>query len=158
MPSNQPNGARNARRRAILDLVGKHRLKSQGALGDLLAARGIGANQATLSRDLRDLGVVKGPAGYELPAQPPGGHAGGAAGLWHAVKEWLVEADVAQNQVILHTPPSGAAPLASALDHGEVPQLLGTIAGDDTVLVICKDPRKARSLARELVSMRGGVP
>ncbi len=155
-PSSQTNGARDLRREAILELLQEHYPKSQAELQELLLARSIDANQGTLSRDLRDLGVVKGPEGYELPGVPVRGPIGGRPGLWRAVKEWLVEAVVAQNQVILHTPPSGASPLASALDHGAVAQMLGTIAGDDTVLVICKDPRRARSLARDLVHMRGG--
>ncbi len=152
------NGARDTRRQAVLELLHEHRLKSQAELQELLLARGIDANQGTLSRDLRDLGVVKGPEGYELPGDPARGPLGGRPGVWHAVKEWLVDAVVAQNQVILHTPPSGASPLASALDHGAVPQLIGTIAGDDTVLVICKDQKLARSLARDLVHMRGDRP
>ncbi len=155
-PSPQANGARDLRREAIRKLLQGHYPKSQGELQELLLARGIDANQGPLSRDMRDLGVVTGPEGYELPGNPVRGPIGGRPGLWRAVKEWLVDAVVAQNQVILHTPPSGASPLASALDHGAVSQMLGSIAGDDTVLVICKDPRRARSLARDLVHMRGG--
>lgn len=154
MPPSSHSHTQQARRKAILELIQSHRPKSQVRLGELLENRGIQANQGTLSRDLRALGVVKGPEGYEIPGEG-GAHAGGTIGLWRAVKDWLLGTEVAQNQVILRTPPSGASPLASALDHGGVPQLLGTIAGDDTVLAICKDQRNARALARDLLHMRG---
>ena len=140
---------RDARRQQILRLIDKHEIKSQAVLSDQLEKAGIEANQATLSRDLRDLGVVKGKNGYELPntatpTQP------GPLGLWHTINTWVLSVTPAKNQLVLRTPPGGAQALGLAIDNSELPEVIGTIAGDDTVLVICPDDRKAKALARKL--------
>ncbi len=139
------------RRRTILQLIRSYSIRSQAELLDLLEEDGVAVNQGTLSRDLRDLGVVKGPQGYALPGAAPAASA--TNGLRHAVRQWLIEAFSAQNQVLLKTPIGGAQPLALALDGAELGMVLGTIAGDDTVLVICKSNGKAKSLAHELEEM-----
>lgn len=141
---------REDRRRRIVALLEKHHVRSQAELQQQLATAGFDVNQATLSRDLRDLGVVKSKDGYQLPgasAQPPAT----ALELQAAIRSWLLQADLAQNLVVLRTPPGGAQPLGLALDRAELPGLLGTIAGDDTVLAICRDANKARALARRLL-------
>lgn len=147
--SNPTTDPRDARRQEILRLIDKHEIKSQAALSDELEKAGIEVNQATLSRDLRDLGVVKGKNGYELPntAMPtqPGHHS-----LWHSVTSWVLSATPAKNQLVLRTPPGGAQALGLAIDNSDLPEVIGTIAGDDTVLVICPDDRKAKALARKL--------
>jgi len=139
------------RRRIILQLIRSYAIQSQAELQELLQEDGLVVNQGTLSRDLRDLGVVKGPAGYALPgtraAGPP------ANGLGQAVRQWLIEAIPVQHQVLLKTPMGGASPLALAIDGAELDSVLGTIAGDDTVLVICKTPGKSKSLAEQLAGM-----
>ena len=89
---------------------------------------------------LRDLGVVKGKNGYELPntampTQP------GPLGLWHTINTWVLSVTPAKNQLVLRTPPGGAQALGLAIDNSELPEVIGTIAGDDTVLVICPDGR-----------------
>lgn len=138
------------RHRAILSLVQRQRLRSQEELRQRLDRRGLAVDQGTLSRDLRELGVRKGPEGYELPLEAlPGGELERAAG------EWLLSAAVAKNQIVLRTPPGGAQPLGLALDHAELARVLGTIAGDDTVLVVCADDAAARRLAKELTGMQG---
>lgn len=141
---------RTARRQQILRLIEKHSIKSQAVLSEALEKAGIEANQATLSRDLRDLGVVKGKDGYELPGTVA---ATGSAqpGLWQAINQWLLSATPASNQIVLRTPPGGAQALGLALDQGGLPEIVGTIAGDDTVLVICATERKAKTLARKLL-------
>lgn len=148
---------RDERHAAILDLLGRSRVRSQGELQELLAQRGFQVNQATLSRDLRHLGVVKGQAGYELPPAPLSAEAAGSS-LWHAVQAFLLRSTAAQNLAVLHTPPSGAQPLGRALDQAELPGVVGTIAGDDTVLAICLDGGKARALVRRLQQLKGGTP
>ncbi len=135
--------ARERRQQAVLRLVGSRKVRSQGELAALLAEEGLLANQATLSRDLRELGLVKGPGGY---AVPPG--AGKGDSLTAAVGQWLRDAVPVEHQVVLKTPPSGAQPLALALDRALLPDVVGTIAGDDTVLVICSGKRPANALAR----------
>tara|TARA_R110002094_G_scaffold53008_8_gene64417 strand:+ start:837 stop:1316 length:480 start_codon:yes stop_codon:yes gene_type:complete len=139
---------RTERRQQILQLIEKHSIKSQAVLSDALEKAGIEVNQATLSRDLRDLGVVKGKDGYELPSsmQATSNH----HSLWHTVNQWVLSATPAQNQLVLRTPPGGAQALGLAIDNGDLPEVIGTIAGDDTVLVICASDRKAKSLARKL--------
>lgn len=144
-----PDASPDARRQRILALLERGPVRSQADLQQQLADAGYEVNQATLSRDLRALGVAKGTEGYGLPTAPLAPqHA--HQSLWHAVHTWLVGARAAQNLVVLRTPACGAQPLGVALDHAELPGLVGTIAGDDTVLAICADARKARALVRRL--------
>jgi len=150
MPSrtSPPPTDRDGRRQRILQLLEKQRLRNQADLQDHLAADGFEVNQATLSRDLRDLGVVKGPEGYELP-QAPLSPATTQQSLWHAVHSFLLSATPAQNLVVLRTPAGGASALALALDRAAPPGIVGTIAGDDTVLVVCANTARARALVRQ---------
>jgi transcriptional regulator of arginine metabolism len=150
MPSTSPRSPRAERHAAIRKLIARQRIRSQAELADLLEDGGLGANQATLSRDLRELGVRKGPDGYELP--PGAGHAPDA--LSRAVGEFLNEAVPVAHEVVLRTPPSGAQPLALAIDQSRTPGVVGTVAGDDTVLVICESPRAATRLAKNLLAAR----
>lgn len=150
-PAPQPE--RQARRDRILELVGRRRIKSQAELQQLLQDADLGANQATISRDLRDLGVVKTRDGYRLPELPNDAPAETVqSNLMYAVRTWLRRATVAQHQLVLRTPPGGAQALAAALDQTAPDEVVGTIAGDDTVLVVCPDARKARSLQKRLLA------
>jgi transcriptional regulator of arginine metabolism len=142
---------RDERRTAILGLLSRQPIRSQAELQVRLRRVGHRVNQATLSRDLRDLGVRKGPHGYELPA---GERAQGPHGeLQHAVAEWLTSVAAALNQLVLKTPPGGAAPLALALDRADLDEVVGTLAGDDTVLVVCANVRAAGRLRRRLAEL-----
>ena len=145
---------RDDRRQRILAMLEHDRVKSQAELQEQLADAGYEVNQATLSRDLRRLGVMKGKDGYELPSVPlsPGN---AHQSLWHAVHTWLVGATQAQNLVVLRTPAGGAQALGLAIDRAELPGLVGTIAGDDTVLAVCKNAQQARSLVRRLTAPKG---
>jgi transcriptional regulator of arginine metabolism len=150
MPRTTTPTDRDERRQRILSLLEKERLRNQAELQERLAALGFEVNQATLSRDLRDLGVVKGKDGYELP-QAPLSPQSGQQSLWHAVHTWLISATAAQNLVVLRTPAGGAMALGVAIDRAELPGVVGTIAGDDTLLAVCSDQHKARALVRQLV-------
>jgi transcriptional regulator of arginine metabolism len=141
--------SRSARRQQILLLIEKHSIKSQAVLSDALEKSGIEVNQATLSRDLRDIGVVKGKNGYELPSTMMSPITEKHS-LWHTVNQWVLSATPALNQLVLRTPPGGAQALGLAIDNADLPEVIGTIAGDDTVLVICANDRKAKALARKL--------
>lgn len=144
---------KDARRQRVLQLIRQRAIKSQAELSQELLKAGIEANQATLSRDLRDLGVVKGKNGYELPSAAPQAQSlqlDAQAHLWHSVHTWLLSATPAMNQIVLRTPPGGAQALGLAIDNGELAEVVGTIAGDDTVLVICTNERQAKALARKL--------
>lgn len=144
--------SRPARRRAILRLVTEGSIPSQAELARRLERQGFRVNQGTLSRDLRDLGLVKGPQGYALP---PTDRGTGAAldALQEALARWLMNVVTAQNQLLLKTPPGGAQALALTVDRSGLPEVLGTVAGDDTVLVVCADARRAASLKRRLERM-----
>lgn len=148
--------SRTGRRQRILNLLEADRIKSQAELQQQLAEAGFPVNQATLSRDLRALGVVKGKDGYELPHAPLS-PATAHQSLWHAVHTWLVGATAAQNLVVLRTPAGGAQALGLAIDRAALPGVVGTIAGDDTVLAICSDAGKARSLVRRLSTGRSST-
>jgi transcriptional regulator of arginine metabolism len=147
------------RRAAILELVRAQRIRSQSELSRLLTKLGHEVNQATLSRDLRDMGVVKGAGGYQLPTgtaavEAVAPTAGGSAALYGAVQAWLATVVTAQNQVLLRTPAGAASTLAVALDAAGWKDVLGTIAGDDTVLVITPDPRAAARVQRALLELK----
>ncbi len=142
--------APNQRQRLILQLLSEKNVPSQAELGRLLRGKGHAVTQATLSRDLRFLSVRKGPKGYELPAGGDPLLDSPQALLASQVRSWLTSIALADNQLVLKTPPGGAQALAIALDGAELPGVLGTIAGDDTILVINKSATAARRTSREL--------
>ena len=167
-----PNGSRSAgtkasRQRTIVDLVRRNEIRSQNELADLLAVEGFAVTQATLSRDLVELGAVKVRAGaglvYALPGEggdrsPVGGVAREQldARLARLCEELLVTAEASANLVVLRTPPGGAQFLASAIDTSVVPSVLGTIAGDDTVLVVTREPDGGRVVAERFLALAAG--
>ena len=136
-----------ARQARIGELLESRPVASQTELGRLLAAAGVEVTQATLSRDLDELGAVKvrTAAGmtYALPpeGQPrPGTAEAIDARLARLLEELLVSAEATGDLVVLRTPPGGAHLLASALDRAGMPEVAGTVAGDDTVLLVCRQP------------------
>jgi transcriptional regulator of arginine metabolism len=157
---------KSARQRKIVDVLESTPVRSQTELADRLADAGVTVTQATLSRDLLDLDAVKvrtpdGALVYAVPAEggdrtPQVARESSASGarLSRLAGDLLVSADSSGNQVVLRTPPGGAQLLASALDRAGLDGVLGTIAGDDTVLVIGRDP-DGRALARRLLDLAG---
>lgn len=154
---------KSARHQQIIDLVSHHEVRSQTELAELLAARGVTVTQATLSRDLVELDAVKvrgaqGVLVYAVPAE--GGDRtptsrsteASAARLNRLLAELLVAAEASANLVVLRTPPGAAQFLASAVDKAELREILGTIAGDDTVLVIGRDPVGGAALAERFLA------
>ena len=156
---------KNARHQQIVELVTHHEVKSQGDLAAMLGERGVSVTQATLSRDLVELDAVKirtasGALVYAVPAEggdrrpaAPGETAAGSARLARLCGELLVSAEASANLVVLRTPPGAAQYLASAFDKADLPEILGTIAGDDTVLVIGRDPHGGDELARKFLAI-----
>lgn len=156
---------KNARHQQIVDLVTHHEIRSQTELADLLAGSGVRVTQATLSRDLVELDAIKvrsssGALVYAVPAEggdrrpaAPGETAAASARLARLCGELLVSAEASANLVVLRTPPGAAQFLASAFDKSEFPEILGTIAGDDTVLVIGRDPAGGDALARRFLAL-----
>jgi len=147
---------REERRARIAELVRSRHVHSQAELAELLSKTGVEVNQATLSRDLRDMGLLKGPNGYELPTSLPPAEADASLGLYVAVHSWMSSAVAAGNQVVVKTPVGAAGPLAVALDKAGWPEVLGTIGGDDTILLIARSPGAARNVVRTLNELREG--
>ena len=140
------------RQSVILDTIHGQRVRSQEELRRHLRASGFDVTQATLSRDIRELGVVKGgPDGSYQPTSPaaPNGQASKLL-LTRAVANYLTRVDRVQQLVVLRTGPGQAPLLGVVLDGARLPEVVGTIAGDDTILVITSDVRRARTLVRRL--------
>lgn len=140
------------RRQLIVDLIQQQEIRSQQQLQGLLADRGIEVNQATLSRDLRHIGATKGATGYRLDISASYGE-DHFADLHRTVNSFLRSATIALNQVVLKTPPGGASALAMSLDAAKLEEVLGTIAGDDTILIITRSTEDAAQLAARLEGM-----
>ena len=126
----------------ILKLIRARRLHTQQDLARALRAVGIPATQVTLSRDIRELGLVKTPAGYA----PVGSEPAPAADVAALAREFVLDVRAAQNLVVLRTPAGHANSVAIALDRANWPEVTGTIAGDDTVLVVAPDVKTAVDL------------
>ncbi len=139
-----------SRQNAIRELLEATSISSQDELRRNLVHRGFRVTQATLSRDIHELGLVKTSEGYTLPAngsEPP------LPPVVRLVREFVREVRRAQNQVILKTSPGSAQPVAAALDSAHWPELLGTVAGDDTILIISPDKKHANKLADRVTGM-----
>ncbi len=151
--------ARPQRQHRIARILEQHAVTSQTQVVELLAADGVVATQATVSRDLEELGAVKArvPGGemvYVIPEQPkdrpaPEDH------LKRVMGDWVVEVAHSANLVVLRTPPGSAHVVGSALDRAGLPDILGTIAGDDTVLVVATERVGGQTIARRLGELAG---
>lgn len=158
--------SRSARHQLIADILALEPVRSQNRLRRLLAARGVEVTQATLSRDLVELRAVKvrqgrqlvyvlpGPGGEPTPVPRPG-HIN--ARLRKACEDLIVSVTPSGNLVIARTPPGAAAYLGAALDHNPELDLIGTIAGDDTVLLVTGDPTGGPALAESLLRLSKGA-
>src|SRR6478752_590826 len=156
---------KSARHQRIIDIVTSHPVRSQTELADLLADHGVRVTQATLSRDLVELDAVKvrdadGVLVYAVPGEGgdrsvvgPRDSVAGRDRLARLCGELLVSAEASANLVVLRTPPGAAQFLASAFDKSEFHDILGTIAGDDTVLVIGREPEGGDDLARRFLAL-----
>jgi transcriptional regulator of arginine metabolism len=146
------------RQHRIGRLLEEHRVTNQSQLTDLLADEGVTVNQATVSRDLEELGAIKvrvpgGETAYAIPELPreqvaPGDH------LRRVLGDWVVEVDRSGDLVVVRTPPGSAHVVASAIDRNGLDQVVGTVAGDDTLLVIAEQ-RKGATVARTLQELAG---
>jgi transcriptional regulator of arginine metabolism len=158
-----------ARHQRIVDTLGRVAVRSQGELADLLAADGVRVTQATLSRDLEELGAVKvrddsGALVYAVPGE--GGdrtahavvEAGAVDRLRRRCEDTLVSVDSSANVVVLRTPPGAAQYLASAIDHTVLPTVIGTVAGDDTIFLVTRDPSGGAAVAQDLLDLVQPTP
>jgi transcriptional regulator of arginine metabolism len=158
---------KTSRHAQIREIVGRVPVRSQTELGALLADDGVAVTQATLSRDLVELGAVKVRDGiglvYAVPGEGGDRTPRGAvdaelldARLARLLEELLVTAEASANLVVLRTPPGAAQFLASSIDHSLLPEALGCIAGDDTVLVISRRPDGGALLAQRFLALAAG--
>jgi transcriptional regulator of arginine metabolism len=139
------------RQKVILELLERGSVSSQEDLQRALARRGVKVGQATLSRDIHELGLVKTGDGYVTtddmasePALPP---------VSRLVREFVLEVKAAQNLLVIKTTVGSAQPVAAALDGQDWKESIGTIAGDDTILMVCADTRGAKRLASRIQEM-----
>jgi len=140
------------RQRAILESLKHESFASQDDLQRLLRRRGFKVGQATLSRDIRDLNLNKTHHGYSLPE----GETAAAVALppiSRLVREFVLDVRSAQNLLVVKTIVGSAQPVAAALDEADWPDVVGTIAGDDTILIICPDKESAHKLAALIEEM-----
>jgi transcriptional regulator of arginine metabolism len=146
---------RAGRQARIVAILSSAAVRSQSELAALLADDGIDVTQATLSRDLEELGAVKlrgadgGVGVYIVPedGSPVRGVAGGTDRMSRLLGELLVSTDASGNLAVLRTPPGAAHYLASAIDRAALPEVVGTVAGDDTILVVAREPMTGAELA-----------
>ncbi|BCS31593.1 arginine repressor [Luteitalea sp. TBR-22] len=151
---------KGTRHGVILDVIERESISSQEMLRQRLHDRGVDVTQATLSRDLKELGVVKraSDGAYQrLAAGVVSWPADALANLQRTTTEFLKRSDRSEQLVVLRTDSGQAALLAIAIDRAPVPEVLGTVAGDDTILVICRDARAAEALVARLDAWRTGA-
>jgi transcriptional regulator of arginine metabolism len=151
---------KHQRLNAIREVLGSSPVTSQDELRRKLRRRGIEVTQATLSRDIHELRLFKGPSGYALPNNGQGAVSVAAAeeddappSIGEMIESFGLRARQAMNQVVVRTVMGGAQPVAAAMDRAGWPEVVGTIAGDDTVLVICADLRRAAEVEARLRTM-----
>lgn len=159
MSPRNPRLTKPQRQHRIQRLLEEHAVSTQEQLVDLLAADGVIATQATVSRDLEDVGAIKvrvpgGETVYAVPALPkdavaPEDH------LRRVCSEWVVEVSHSHNLVVLRTPPGSAHVVGSALDRAGLPDVLGTVAGDDTLLLVIAERTTGADVAHQISTLAG---
>lgn len=157
-PGRSITSSRAGRQARIVELLAQQQVRSQTELARLLAAEGIDVKQATLSRDLEELGAVKlraadgGSGVYVVPEDGATvrGITGGTDRLARVLSDLLVSAEPSGNLAVLRTPPGAAQFVASAIDRAVLPEIAGTIAGDDTIVVIAREPNVGADVAAML--------
>jgi transcriptional regulator of arginine metabolism len=140
------------RQALILDLVDREPLHSQELVRRRLRQRGVEATQATISRDIKELGLVKraGDGAYQRPGADARNPETALAALERAAAEFLRRVERVQQLVVIRTGAGNAQSLAAALDGARLPEAVGTIAGDDTILVVARGARAASALVKQL--------
>jgi transcriptional regulator of arginine metabolism len=142
------------RHNAIRSLVASSPVTNQDELRRKLRRRGFKVTQATLSRDIHEMRISKGPGGYSLPnGNGTAVEDDGPPSVAEMIESFGLRARQAMNQVVVGTVMGGAQPFAAALDHEGWAEVVGTVAGDDTVLIVCPDPRQASEVEARLRKM-----
>jgi transcriptional regulator of arginine metabolism len=143
------------RHASIRDILEHTSVASQDELRKKLAARGFHVTQATLSRDIRALKLYKGPSGYAVSANINVSAEEEGPGTRELLRSFGLEARQALNLIVVITTTGGAQPVAAGIDYEDWPEVVGTIAGDDTVLVICPDEKQAAGLRSRIEDFIG---
>lgn len=146
---------KHERHNSIRQLITSQPIASQDELRRLLTRRGFDVTQATLSRDLHELRLVKGPDGYRLPVAAADNDDEDLPAIDDILRSFGLRVKQAQNQLVLKTTDGSAQPVALAIDNEDWPEVVGTIAGDNTVLIICPETKQARELRTRLEAMIG---
>lgn len=139
-----------ARQNVILELARREPVPSQDELRQRLAKRGYKVTQATLSRDIHELHLVKTSEGYAAPTGEPGP---ALPPLTHLIREFVREVRQAQNMLVLKTSVGSAQPVAAAIDGETWPEVVGTVAGDDTIFIVSQDRKRSHRLALRIQGM-----
>ncbi len=146
------------RQRAILTLVSTRPVRSQEELAELLDAQGFETTQATISRDVKELGLVKVPikdgAAHQFKYVLPSAEVSFSSRLHRLVSELVGEIRSSVNLIVLRTPPGSAMMVAAAIDEAQWPEIIGTIGGDDTILVIVSDPKNTAMIAQRFTDLK----
>ena len=140
------------RQSAILDVVEREAVRSQEQLRQRLASRGFDVTQATLSRDIKELGLLKrsSDGAYQPSGVDTAAPASALGTLARTLAEYLLNVEAVQQLVVVKTGAGQAQILALAIDRARLPEIAGTLAGDDTILIIARDPKTAQGVARQL--------
>jgi transcriptional regulator of arginine metabolism len=140
------------RQTALLDVVEHEAVRSQEQLRQRLLARGFDVTQATLSRDIKELGLLKrsSDGAYQPSGVDATSPASALESLGRALAEYLVNVEPVQQLVVLKTGPGQAQMLALAIDRSRLPEVAGTIAGDDTILIIARDAKSAQAIVKQM--------
>lgn len=156
----EPSMKKFERQEAILQLVGSHAVASQEELRKLLENRGWSVTQATLSRDLRELGLVRAPTDDGVRYMRPEALGGdeGKPSLEALLPQLFDAVDGVSELLVLHTLPGGAQPIAEAIDAQDWPEIIGTIGGENTILIVCRSSQARIELAQRLQAMAGRRP
>jgi transcriptional regulator of arginine metabolism len=142
---------KNFRQGQILNIIRSQQIYTQEELARELVQHGVQTTQVTLSRDIREMGLVKTADGYRtLPTEKAGPE------LADVIDEYMQDVKVAQNMVVIRTSPGNANTLAVALDNEDLPEVVGTVAGDDTIFVVAPDNESAAALRQKLLELITG--
>lgn len=141
------------RHEQILHVIRQQEIRTQEELSQELKSRGVRVTQVTLSRDIREMGLVKGPRGYQEAAAVMESTGEEPSAFKHAVSEYVRDVLTAQNLVIIRTVRGTAAPVADAIDQEHWPELVGTIAGEDTVFAAAVDNKRAQEIRERLLNL-----
>lgn len=147
--------SKKARQARILDIVRKNQVESQESLVAFLCREGVEVAQATLSRDIRELGLVKIRGNYRVSRDDEAASTPPSSALRRAFGQFVLRTDVSGNIVVVRTSPGNAHSVCVAVDAAGWPEVLGTIAGDDTIFLLARSPKAAGKLLEKILRVAG---